>query len=521
MSNTLFLKAHTIEPPGVKRITRGRHLSEDYSVAAICVSVLVVIFALVNQSVIHWFVLPLMACGILAGVDIVRWLRGRLDLFDPKTIIACLAFYGFFVAPVLNIIWKQFGVGNDMLLWGDDWRTWLGAMGCLNALGLLVYRLAHNWAFHKAKPSRVRWLINRKRFYPIFFIALCSSITGLIAFLWQLGGISGMVEAYEENQLAFVGKGWLLVFAWPLAVLSFIIVVFAWTDRRRNFRNRLTIGLFLLGVAGVGHFLLLGWYGSRVATVAALFWMTGILHHRFRKFSPKVMAIGVISLIAFAYLYGFYKEQKTKSLELLRSPAMWLQPVGYQRDIKYLLLEDLARADSNAFILHNLVRDPTDYDYRWGLTYIGAFSILIPTNFWPDRPYFRVDAGTEALWGKAAATPSSRLYGISGEAMLNFGAFGVAPVFAVYGGLLGWYRRKAGSWDSLDARTFLAPFFTLLFVTALVCDSDVLVFFAVTQGSLITMAVLASGRPWSGGQGSKIGHNSPGNYHSAVSSVNS
>jgi hypothetical protein len=499
MSNTLFFKSRAIDSPVVKRIEHGQHLGQDYSVAAISVSLLAIIFTLLNQSVIHWFVLPLMACGILAGVDIVRWFCGRLDLFDPKTLIACLAFYGFFVAPALNVIWDHYGVGGDMLLWGD-WRTWLGAMGCLNASGLLVYRLAHNWTYQKTKPSPAPWVIDRKRFYRIFFFALCSSIAGLTAFLWQLGGISGMVEAYEANQLAFVGKGWLLVFAWPFAVLSFIVVVFAWTDRRRNFRNHLTTGVLLLGVAGLGHFLLLGWYGSRVATVAALFWMTGILHHRFRRFSPKVMAIGLFSLIAFSYFYGFYKEQKTGSLEMLRSPAMWLEPTGYQRDIKYLLLEDLARADSNAFMLHNLVKDPTDYDYRWGLTYVGALAILIPTNFWPNRPYFRVDAGTEALWGKTAPTPSSRLYGISGEALLNFGACGVVPIFAVYGGILGWYRRKAGSWDGLDARTFLAPFFTLLLVTALVCDSDVLVFFAVTQGLLVTVAIFGSRKPWSGAQ---------------------
>lgn len=72
---------------------------------------------------------------------------------------------------------------------------------------------------------------------------------------------------------------------------------------------------------------------------------------------------------------------------------------------------------------------------------------------------------------------SSRVYGLSGEALLNFGPLGVGPMFAIYGGLLGWYRRKLASWDALDARLFLAPFFTILFVAGLVYDSDNLVFF--------------------------------------------
>ena len=104
---------------------------------------------------------------------------------------------------------------------------------------------------------------------------------------------------------------------------------------------------------------------------------------------------------------------------------MWLEPGGYSRDLKYLLLGDLARADSNAFILHNLVKDPGDYDYRWGLTYAGGLAILIPTEIWHNRPYFKVDAGTEAQLGKTASRPSSRVYGLSGEALLNFGPLGV------------------------------------------------------------------------------------------------
>ena len=218
-------------------------------------------------------------------------------------------------------------MGDEMVMFGD-WRTWLGGMATLNALGLLAYRLAHNWSFSRATPSQTRWKINRKKFYPAFALALALSMAGVATYLWQLGGISGVVEAYEKNQEAFVGKGWLLVFAWPLAVLSFIVVVFAWTDRSRKDRYRLSTGMILMSIAGIGHFSLLGWYGSRCATVWALFWMAGIIHYRFRKLPAKMMAIGLIFLITFMYFYGFYKEQKRASLEIL---ALAL-PCGWSRE---------------------------------------------------------------------------------------------------------------------------------------------------------------------------------------------
>jgi hypothetical protein len=491
MRDTFPLVAPGFDIVSPVRVAQHRVRRGDFAIAAISVVILSSIFIAVNRSVFHWFLAPAMACGILAGVDIVRWLRGRLELFDPRTIIACLAFYGFFVAPILHVIWDRFGVGDEMVMFGD-WRPWLGGMAALNALGLLAYRVAHNLVFRRVASSQTRWEINRKKFYPTFAFALALSMAGVTTYLWQLGGISGVVEAYEKNQEAFVGKGWLLVFAWPIAVLSFIVVVFTLTDRSRKDRYRLTTGMILVSIAGIGHFLLLGWYGSRCATVWALFWMAGIIHYRFQKLPAKMMAIGLIFLITFMYFYGFYKEQKRASLEILRSPSMWLEPGGYSRDLKYLLLGDLARADSNAFILHNLVKDPGDYDYRWGLTYAGGLAILIPTEIWRDRPYFKVDAGTEAQLGKTASRPSSRVYGLSGEALLNFGPLGVICIFAVFGSILGWYRKKLASWDRTDARMYLAPFFALMFLVALMSDSDNLVFAAVTQGALVITAIFVS-----------------------------
>lgn len=492
MANTSIAATVEANKPFVRRdaVRAGREgMRWDYALAAGIVIILTFAAILWNESILHWFLAPVMACGILAGVDIVRWARGKLDLFDPKTIIACVAFYGFFVAPLLNVCWDTYGVG-DLPYWGD-WRPWLGAMAGLTALGLAAYRLFHDIAFAHAKPSAERWEINHRKTYPFFAFGLLLSVAGTVAFLWQLNGIAGLVRSFESEPEAFAGKGWLLVFAWPLAIVLFIAVVYVLT-RGRNAEHRrrnLVIALSLLVLAGALHLLLVGSYGSRGTTVWALFWMLGIIHYRVRALPKKAMIVGVVFLIGFMYLYGFYKEKKTEALDVLRAPSTWLDPEGYQRNFKYLLLGDLARADCNAFMLRNLVVEPDDYNYRWGLTYVGALAFLIPSSLWPDRPEIRVDAGSEALWGKATQLRSTRLYGLGGEALLNFGPWGVAPMFAIYGALLGWYRRKLNSWDSADARIFLAPFFTAMLVMGLVYDSDVLLFTFITEGAL-TIAIL-------------------------------
>lgn len=491
VQNAVPLKMGDTRLGSSARTALGKHLRGDYAIAALCVVILTLIFISLHEQLAHWFLLPVMACGILAGVDVVRWLRGKLDLFDPRTVIACLAFYGFFLAPMLHVVWDRYGAGYDLILWGD-WRPWLGAMAALNAAGLCAYRLAQEWAFRKTDASRTRWQIDAARSYPAFTLALILSIVGAAVYLARLGGVMGVVESYESNQAAFVGQGWLLVFAWPLAVLSFIVVVSAWSDGREKGKHRLAVALILLSVAGLGHFLLMGWFGSRSATIWALFWIAGIVHYKFRQIPPALMATGAIVLIAFMYFYGFYKERGRAGLEVLRSPSMWMEPTGYQRDLKGLLLGDLSRADSNAYILHNLVKDPGEYDYRWGLTYAGAFAVFVPKSVWPERPEFKVEAGTEAQMGKTTPLRSSRVYGLGGEALLNFGPAGVVPMFALFGSVLGWYRRKLLNWDPADARLLLAPFITVLFVIALVGDSDNLVYAAVTEGALVSTAIFAA-----------------------------
>jgi len=75
--------------------------------------------------------------------------------------------------------------------------------------------------------------------------------------------------------------------------------------------------------------------------------------------------------------------------------------------------------------------------------------------------------------------------------LLNFGPAGVIPMFALYGSLLGWYRRKLTSWRPSDARMFVAPLFTILFANALVSDSDNIIYAVVIQGVLVSVAIFA------------------------------
>jgi hypothetical protein len=488
VSNSQIFPAQTLSG-----VARRRRAAEDYVLASLVSVIVLLCFLAASPEIEHWFVLPLFFCGVLSAVDLVRWARSRLDAFDPQTVIAFLAFYGFFVAPLLHVTWDRFGAGYDFILWGD-WRPWLGGMALLNALGLVLYRTAAIYTYRRTSRPESRRQFDPDKLLPVFGVGMALATAGLLYLYSEMGGISGIISAYENHPEEFIGKGWLLVLAWPLSVLSVITITVLLTAGKNPKQKKFFYALLMIVAGGVGHFLLLGWYGSRSATVWALFWMAGIVHYRFRKLSSLFLTASLFVLIAFMYFYGFYKEQGRRGFEVISDPKMWLNPRGYQRDLKGLLLGDLARADGSAYILHNLVISPQDYDYRWGLTYAEAFTILIPRNLWPDRPNFKVEAGTEAQLGKRTQFASSRVYGLNGEAMLNFGPLGVLPAFTLFGATLGWYRKKLLHWDEGDARILLAPFFTLLFVIGFAADLDAVIFGAISEGTLPVICVLLASR---------------------------
>ena len=439
------------------------------------------IFLTASEPCRHWFIVPLTLCGAAIAGDAIDWLRARVDLFDPAGIIGLLGVHFFFLTPLLHVYWNEWTIAEKTP--PADWRDWLGYMATINFLGLLAYRTARNAMLRRYLAPAEVWRLRKRRLRWILGIALVITLLAQVYVYASFGGISGYIDTYMNRPEDFQGTGWLLMISESFPILA--MIGFAVLARRRNWHLGPVTILLVLTVFCAVQLLFGGLRGSRSNTVWALFWATGIIHLWLRRIPKTAVYIGLAGLLAFLYFYGFYKEQTDPNLDIDQRIAI-AQKRG--RTLHGEILGDLGRADVQAYLLYRMASPGSDYEYAHGQTYVGAAALLIPRAIWPDRPATSVEFGTNLQHYMGSYEPgkmeSSKVYGLAGEAMLNFGPWSVPAAFITLGLLVGWVKRLKARLLFFDCRLLLTPFLVNLCFAYLAGDSDTTVFFIFKNGLL-------------------------------------
>lgn len=462
----------------------------DYGLGLLLPLVIVGGLLVVDPSLAHWFLFPLALCGMLIGPDATRWLRGRMDTFDPKGMVGLVGLHFFVAAPMLVAMQDYDAIEK---VYVDDWRPWLGMMGFLNAAGLLVYQAVHAWAIRRpSRAERSFWQLRTSTATTALLIVLILAVGAHTFFLVRLGGLGAFLELKTYGREARVGDvrgmGTLMAMGRSIPILL-IIMLTVWRYRRMRRATNLIVVNALMVAAIVAQFFIAGLTGSRGSLVWTLFWTVGIVHFFWRRIPVRWVLAGMVPLLAFMYLYAFYKEMGTRALEAIRSTS-GRETLEYRtgRTFAGMLIGDFSRADVQAAQLKVLLEHPWDYHYRYGTTYLTSVMPLIPRWIYPNKTDSgKIIAGTEMLSGPGSYAPKdfvwrtgvgrrlTRIYGLAGEAMLNFGVVGILPAFAVFGYVVARLRRRMHSYLVRDSRLLTAPFLCIVILLLLTHDVDNLV----------------------------------------------
>jgi hypothetical protein len=481
----------------LKQSGRSRSVAGVSSVAIslyICTWIIIV-GALVSPELWHWFVIPVWACGVLIGIDAVDWVRRRIPVFDPVGIIGLLGFHFFFLAPLLHVHWDHW---MRYVSPPDDWKYWLGWMSVLNFLGLIVYRyvITRNWQLIKIRGI---WKMDDKSFPVLLFFGLL--ITLLLQF-WvysQHEGTLGYIRAYDARVEVspFTNMGWLFMLSESFPILLLFGYVYH-ARKNSSLQTWQALVLFLV-VFFVIRLYFGGLRGSRSNTIWALFWALGAIHLCVRPVSYRFIALfGLPVLLILMYLGGLYKALGSEVIKSISSASTVYQLAEESgRDHELLLLADFGRSDVQALVLSRLFDAHTSYELALGRTYAGALALFVPRALWPDRPPSKIKEGTEILYGKGLyeqGVGASRVYGLAGETMLNFGPWFVPAAFVILGLMVTVVKSVIAQMDPADSRLLFMPLFVNLCFVVLISDSDNISFFIVKNGFLPILFVFATSR---------------------------
>ncbi|GAB3061876.1 hypothetical protein GCM10027186_11990 [Micromonospora schwarzwaldensis] len=397
------------------------------------VLVTTICLVLLDPRLMHWFVIPAAMCGAILGIDVVDWLRRRLDLFDPQALIGLIGVHLFYLAPLLHVMFDWW---PKRVIAPDDWRHAFGLMATLNLVGLVAYRWLTSSRRARRRvargPAGELWRVrfDERRFYRFGVLMALVGVGAFIAELAKFGGLSGFVDTMTVNRDLLLGHNGLLTVGESFPSMIFTLVVVRW---RRELVGRPGLIVALLLALALVQFFVGGLRGSRSNTLWPVVMGLMLVHFLVQRISRRVMACAAVVFVIFMFVYGMYKNAGPQVLDIFKgkkSVAEMSQETG--RDAPAMLLGDFGRADVQAILLERRLEGVGEL--AWGGTYAAGLLLPVPDWIVPDRPLPKMYYGTELLQGQGVYSFEDRqwasnVYGLPGEAILNFGPPAVPLVF--------------------------------------------------------------------------------------------
>ena len=493
------MNARQEHPSSYPTLTTPKTDVTNWVLASLFVALIAIVFLIICPDCWHWFVLPVCISGVLIGKHAFDWVTRKGDILSPVGIIGIFGFHFFFLAPLLHVYW---GYYFDFRGVPSDWRPWLGCMALLNVAGLIVYLVVHHLALrhYEAKSSISVWTLRESRIWPTLAIAMIVSGALQVYVYAKFGGVLGYIYAYEEGIGApwdnpLIGMGWLLTLAESFPAVAALAYVFAARSRPMLRRPLVAASAFVLQF---GLLLVFGGLrGSRLNVLFGLFWFVGLIHIYVRPLKRSHIALAVVALLAYMNLYFFFKTGGVEgflSVADQSSRARLVELTGVGEERKFIVLHDFGRSDIQALALYLMVSD-SQYNYALGRTYWGGIASVVPRVLWPNRPETVVRERTELIYGSRSPYGDIRrvvpyIFGLAGEAMLNFGPYAGPFTFVVLALLVAWVGSVCHRWQNDDSRRCLIPLLVGMCVIVMIGDSHV-VFIVLMQKGLVPFTVLA------------------------------
>lgn len=402
-------------------------------------------------------------------------------VFHALPLTALIMVWSYALAPVASVAWDQYLLLPPREI---DWLTWTSRISWVYCACIIMFFIGVRFGARFDGAASQVWVINRRRFFFSAVFLLCVTAVLQLYIYAQFGGVLSYLTKWTEERESFEGMGSLFMVAEAFPIIFFIFAAVlikekGWKDARS-----------LVWVLFIVFFLLKlffgGFRGSRSNTIWGLFWAAGIVHLYIFELRARHFIIGFLFLISFMSAYSVYKSFGVHSFSGEYSISDTGRFTG--NPVQEMLLGDFSRAGVNAYILAEYF-SRADFELKYGSTYANTLGKLVPDGGLLDSLHSKNTAAADLFYGDRYAkagekSHNSRIFGLYGEGLLNFGPVLAVLLFGIVGALIAKVDLFFRSLSLGDARLLLLPFVTNACFMAILSDSDNFLFFTFKNGIL-------------------------------------
>lgn len=417
------------------------------------------------------FAASLIACALVLFV-----LQKRVAGDLPKTLLTLPAlvftWVYFIVVPLANVVFDTY---VDQFVFTEEPILSMTRLNYYNAVLLLFATVGA--MLPRQKPSVHRREVAFESAVPALTILLLLQLGWGLYLIYYSGNFLSDTAAQEAAQGGIAGY----------AVVESAPLTFCWLVTLHYARKGLRPAGFIIPIILVVELLLVlglsSSRGSRVAMLSQVFFCVMIFNYSIYRFKLRDYLLGALACVIFLPIYAHYKYAGIEGLRdyLSGNSQNWVNET-YSDPVMFLV-GDVGRADMQAPLLARYLEGTFTPNY-YGETYISAFTLLIPKDSRPAWLRSKTQVGAQAQLDRGTGSQgyrgvisvdgvfeSSRIYGLLGEALLNFGLVGLPFVFFLFGYLF----RKAflivhdtTTWRQL----LLVPYLCFVPIFMLFYDAD-------------------------------------------------
>lgn len=429
-----------------------------------------------------YFFIPILFSSILLLTTYYKSISYGSTVFHPIPLVCIIMLWSFTLAPAAAV-----GLDSYLILAPKNinWLPWMVLISWIYLFGVILFCSAATVTLKPVKKIKFDRTYSKKKVILFGIPLLAISLLAQMYIFSRFGGILGYMQSWTDDKSMFDGLG--VAFMISEAFPMLLLLVFIFLSNKNAIKKRIWIIALVFIVFVILKIIFGGLRGSRSNTIWGLFWFAGIVHIYYFRLKFSQIVTGLIFTIGFMTIYTLYKsfgvDAFSGNYNLDDTARFEGNPIG---DI---LLGDFSRAGVHAYILSQYY-DLGTYVPKLGSTYIDALFKIIPLVDSPFNSYSKNAAAAELFYGLQVNPNSedihnSRIFGVYGEGVLNFGPFFAVFSFPLAGFLISKLDNLTRAIKHTDPRALLIPFISNASLMFLLSDTDNFVFFVFKNGFLI------------------------------------